>query len=96
MVRPSPALSARLRLTTKQVSGGYYKGNRTGSMGAHTEWGGYVIDYRKVRNYNCPDLRDLRDSKVRSCFSPRSPIHHIACTSGSGQQANTCQKPLAR
>ncbi|KAF7505456.1 hypothetical protein GJ744_000783 [Endocarpon pusillum] len=60
MVRPSTALSARLRLTTKQVNGGYYKGNRTGSMGAHTEWGGYVIDYRKARNYNCPDLKDSR------------------------------------
>jgi hypothetical protein len=60
MVRPSTAYSARLRLTTKQVNGGYYKGNRTGSMGAHTEWGGYVIDYRKVRNFNCPDLSDNR------------------------------------
>jgi Mitochondrial ribosomal protein L27 len=60
MVRPSAAHSARLRLTTKQVNGGYYKGNRTGSMGAHTEWGGYVIDYRKVRNFNCPDLNDNR------------------------------------
>ena len=66
MVRPSPAQSARLRLTTKQVNGGYYKGNRTGSMGAHTEWGGYIIDYRKVRNFNCPDLKN---NKVRVCLS---------------------------
>ena len=36
-------------------------------MGAHTEWGGYVIDYRKVRNYNCPDLKDTR---VRTGISP--------------------------
>lgn len=32
-------------------------------MGAHTEYGGYVIDYRKVRNFNCPDLQGC---KVRS------------------------------
>lgn len=29
-------------------------------MGAHTEYGGYVIDYRKVRNFNCPDLKDTK------------------------------------
>ena len=29
-------------------------------MGAHTEYGGYVIDYRKVRHFNCPDLKDFR------------------------------------
>jgi large subunit ribosomal protein L41 len=56
MFKPSPVLAARLRLTTKQVNGGYYKGNRTGSMGAHTEYGQYIIDYRKTRHYNMPDL----------------------------------------
>lgn len=58
-MKPTPSLSrnsARLRLTTKSVNGGYYKGNRTGSMGAHTNYGGYVIDWRKVRTYNCPKL----------------------------------------
>ena len=25
-------------------------------MGAHTEYGNYVIDWRKVRNYNCPEI----------------------------------------
>lgn len=25
-------------------------------MGAHTEYGNYVIDYRKTRHYNMPDL----------------------------------------
>ena len=60
MVKPSPILCARLRLTTKQVNGGYYKGNRTGSMGAHTEYGGYLIDWRKVRHYNVPDLKGFK------------------------------------
>lgn len=60
MFKPSPILGARLRLTTKQVNGGYYKGNRTGSMGSHTEYGGYIIDYRKVRHFNCPDLTNFK------------------------------------
>ena len=58
-MRPTLALSKngpRLPLTTKSVNGGYYKGNRVGSMGAHTSDGRYIIDYRKVRTYNCPDL----------------------------------------
>jgi large subunit ribosomal protein L41 len=46
----------RLALTTKQAGHNYYKGNRTGSMGRHTKWGGYVVDYKKVRTYVCPDL----------------------------------------
>ena len=65
MVRPSAPCLARLRLTTKQVNGGYYKGNRTGSMGAHTEWGGYVIDYRKTRNFVCPDMKNTRVRNAR-------------------------------
>ena len=64
MVRASPVLykrlTPRLRLTTKQVNKGYYKGSGTGSMGAHTEYGNYVIDYRKVRHYNCPDLTGFK------------------------------------
>ena len=52
----------RLRLTTKMVNGGYYKGNRTGAMGWHTKHGGYIIDPRKVRTYVVPD--GLADSKV--------------------------------
>ena len=59
MFKASPVLSARLRLTTKQVNGGYYKGNRTGSMGSHTEYGHYIIDYRKTRHYKMPDLKNF-------------------------------------
>ncbi|KAH9816331.1 ribosomal protein YmL27 precursor, mitochondrial [Teratosphaeria destructans] len=56
-----PLLKAlkRLPLTTKQGPHNYYKGNRTGSMGAHTKKGGYLIDYKKVRTYVCPDLTDF-------------------------------------
>ena len=56
----------RLRLTTKMVNGGYYKGNRTGSLGSHTKSGGYVIDPRKVRTFVVPD--GLAESKVSLCF----------------------------
>ncbi|KAI9368540.1 hypothetical protein BJX61DRAFT_523533 [Aspergillus egyptiacus] len=55
MVRPTQPLMARLRLTTKQVNGGYYKGNRTGSMGYFAKNGSYVIDWKKVRTYAVPE-----------------------------------------
>ncbi|KAH7040293.1 putative ribosomal protein [Microdochium trichocladiopsis] len=50
----------KLPLTTKDVNKGYYKGNRTGSMGRHTKYGGYVVDYSKVRTYVVPDLTDFQ------------------------------------
>lgn len=46
----------RLKLTTKMVNGGYYKGTGSGAMGSHTKYGGYKIDWEKVRTYKCPDL----------------------------------------
>lgn len=46
----------KLPLTTKDINKGFYKGNRTGSMGRHTKYGGYVVDYSKVRTYVVPDL----------------------------------------
>ncbi|KXT06943.1 hypothetical protein AC578_7100 [Pseudocercospora eumusae] len=58
-MQPSPILQKairRLALTTKQGPHNYYKGNRTGAMGRHTKYGGYVIDWKKVRTYVCPDL----------------------------------------
>ncbi|KAL3463430.1 hypothetical protein BJX64DRAFT_120944 [Aspergillus heterothallicus] len=58
MVRPTQPMMARLRLTTKQVNGGYYKGNRTGSMGYFAKNGSYVIDWKKVRTYNVPENLD--------------------------------------
>lgn len=62
MVRPTQPMMARLRLTTKQVNGGYYKGTRTGSMGYFRK-SKYIIDYRKVRTYVVPE--GLADFKVR-------------------------------
>jgi large subunit ribosomal protein L41 len=63
-MKPTPALASRVRFTTKQVGGGFYRGSRTGATGAHTQWGGYLIDYRKVRHFNCPD--DLEKFDVRA------------------------------
>ncbi|KAI9839427.1 MAG: hypothetical protein M1837_002076 [Sclerophora amabilis] len=63
MVQPTQPLFKRLRrlaLTTKQVNGGYYKGNRTGSVGRHTKYGTYRIDWSKVRTYVVPEgLKDF-------------------------------------
>ncbi|KAB8232205.1 hypothetical protein ETB97_001198 [Aspergillus alliaceus] len=58
MFKPSQPMMARLRLTTKQVNGGYYKGNRTGSMGYFAKNGSYVIDWKKVRTYAVPENLD--------------------------------------
>ena len=59
-MKPTQALLARLRLTTKQAGKGYYKGNRTGSMG-YFDKSSYIIDYRKVRTYVVPEgLSDFR------------------------------------
>lgn len=57
-----PAGIRRLPLTTKNAPHDYYKGNRTGAMGRHTMYGGYIIEWHKVRTYVCPDLRDFNVS----------------------------------
>ncbi|KAI5779313.1 mitochondrial ribosomal protein L27-domain-containing protein [Geopyxis carbonaria] len=49
----------RLRLTTKMVNGGYYKGTGSGSMGRHTKYGTYIIEWDKVRTYVVPDMTDF-------------------------------------
>ena len=59
MVKPSLALCARLRFTTKGVARGFYRGNRTGSLGAHNEYGGYLIDWRKTSHYNVPNIAEF-------------------------------------
>ncbi|KAF4595638.1 50s ribosomal protein yml27 [Ophiocordyceps camponoti-floridani] len=63
-MRPTQALLVgryrHLRLTTKDVGKGYYKGNRTGSMGRHTKYGGYQIDWAKVRTYVVPNLKSFK------------------------------------
>ena len=58
----TPVLSRairRLALNTKQAGKDYYKGTGTGAMGRHTKYGGYVIQFKKVRTYVCPDLSDF-------------------------------------
>lgn len=62
MFKPSQPMMGRLRLTTKQVNGGYYKGTRSGSMGYFAKNGSYVIDWKKVRTYAVPE--DLDQFKV--------------------------------
>lgn len=57
-MKPSQPLMARLRLTTKQVNRGYYKGNRTGSMGFFLKTGTYIIEPGKLRTYVVPENLD--------------------------------------
>lgn len=76
-MQPSPVLQRairRLALTTKQGPHNYYKGNGTGSLGQHTKYGGYRIDWKKVRTYVCPDLRDFSVSWLQPPNTDRSTI----------------------
>ncbi|KAF4504770.1 hypothetical protein G6O67_008179 [Ophiocordyceps sinensis] len=63
-MRPTQALAVgryrHLKLTTKDVGKGFYKGNRTGAMGRHNKYGGYLIDWKKVRTYVVPDIKDFK------------------------------------
>ncbi|KAJ5808010.1 MRP-L27 domain-containing protein [Penicillium riverlandense] len=55
MVKPSMPMMARLRLTTKHTRGGYYKGNRSGSMGNFVQPSSkYEVDWNKARTYVVP------------------------------------------
>ncbi|KAN0106557.1 50S ribosomal protein-like protein YmL27 [Hyaloscypha variabilis] len=64
MKATSPLLKriSRHALSTKQTNKGYYKGTGTGSTGRHTQHGGYVIEWEKVRTYVVP--KDLKDFKL--------------------------------
>ncbi|PGH16811.1 hypothetical protein AJ79_01455 [Helicocarpus griseus UAMH5409] len=78
MFKPTPCLGARLRLTTKQVNKGYYKGNRTGNVGFFGKHKGtYYIDYRKVRTYVVPEgLNDFHLSPfVTKRMEPTKSIY---------------------
>lgn len=62
-MRPTQSLGItfrKLRLTTKDVKKGFYKGNRTGAMGRHTKYGGYLIEWEKVRTYAVPSLENFK------------------------------------
>ncbi|KAK5086637.1 60S ribosomal protein L27, mitochondrial [Lithohypha guttulata] len=50
-------MKTRLRFSTKQVGRGFYRGTNTGSKGAHTKYGDYLIDWRKVRHFVVPNLQ---------------------------------------
>lgn len=70
MFRPTQALCKRfrkLRITTKDINKGFYKGTRTGRMGDHDKKGGYKVDYSLVRTYVVP--KDLDTFKVRCQLS---------------------------
>lgn len=78
-MQPTQALQKAFRklpLTTKDIKKGFYKGTRTGSMGQHTRFGGYIIDWKKVRTYVVP--ADMESFKVRPsltpCLTPPSPF----------------------
>ncbi|KAL2106504.1 hypothetical protein VUR80DRAFT_6650 [Thermomyces stellatus] len=62
-MRPTSSLGIKFRklaLTTKDVKKGFYKGNRTGSMGRHTKHGRYIIEWEKVRTYAVPNLEGFK------------------------------------
>ncbi|KAF3907537.1 hypothetical protein AA313_de0202128 [Arthrobotrys entomopaga] len=59
-LRGTTAGIRRLKLTTKQVNGGYYKGTGSGAMGEHTKWGGYKLNPAKMRNYVVPDMTGFK------------------------------------
>ncbi|KAK5661938.1 hypothetical protein OQA88_10048 [Cercophora sp. LCS_1] len=80
----------KLRLTTKDVNKGFYKGTGTGSMGRHTNKGGYIIEWSKVRTYVVPSLEGFKltpfvSKNVRKLYGhyddaegPRSPSAYLA------------------
>ncbi|KAK3381338.1 mitochondrial ribosomal protein L27-domain-containing protein [Podospora didyma] len=68
----------KLRLTTKDVNKGFYKGTGSGSMGRHTKHGGYIIELAKVRTYVCPSLEGFKltpfvTENVRPTFGGKYP-----------------------
>ncbi|KAH8897050.1 hypothetical protein GQ53DRAFT_742899 [Thozetella sp. PMI_491] len=93
-MQPTLALRAvyrKLRLTTKDMNKGFYRGNRTGTMGRHTKYGGYRIDWRRVRTYVCPPLDGFKltpfvTANMRRTFGqytgdedgPRNPATYLA------------------
>ena len=77
-MRPTQQLLKKyrhLRLTTKDINKGYYKGNRTGTIGSHTKHGGFIVDYSRVRTYVVPE--GLKDFKVYlSHMGASRPMSH--------------------
>lgn len=76
----------KIRLTTKDVNKGFYKGTRTGSMGRHTKHGGYIIEFQKVRTYVVP--KDLASFKLTPFVTgKKSPALGLGSFQGQGDAA---------
>ena len=46
-------------------------------MGRHTKYGGYVVEWKKVRTYVVP--ANLKDFTVSPSTNPESPVHMLTC-----------------
>lgn len=62
-------LGAKRYPMTSKRGHNFYKGRGSGAMGRHTQHGGYIIEYSKVRDYVVPDLRE---TKLRPYVSHRT------------------------
>ncbi|KAK2074668.1 hypothetical protein P8C59_008856 [Phyllachora maydis] len=47
-------------MSTTSHQRGFYKGTRTGTVGRHTKYGGFIIDFSRVRTYVCPSLENFK------------------------------------
>ena len=102
-MQPTQALLKRYRklpLTTKDIKKGFYKGTRTGSMGRHTKYGGYVIDWNKVRTYVVPPGLDTFKVR-RPCPSSPFLFFSFLCAAcllrrlGGGEQQHELRRASA-
>ena len=73
-------LKTRLAFSTKEVGKGFYRGSNVGSLGAHTRYGNYIIDWRKARHYVVPDLKNCKVCCPRTHSPPATRIAHSAPT----------------
>ncbi|KFH46386.1 54S ribosomal protein-like protein [Hapsidospora chrysogenum ATCC 11550] len=80
-MRPTQALSVgkyrHLKLTTKDVGRGFYKGNRTGSMGQHTKWGGYIINWDKLTPFVSRQVRPEPSDYKGLAKGPQDPYFYV-------------------
>lgn len=77
MLQPTAPLGRSLRrlaLTTKQGPKDYYKGTGSGSMGQHTQFGGYRVDYAKVRTYVPPNYDDIEGLEAVSYLASKGVL----------------------
>lgn len=75
-MQPTQALLQRYRklpLTTKDIKKGFYKGTRTGTVGRHTKYGGFVIDWSRVRTYVVPPLENFKVCRPEMSRVDRCP-----------------------